>query len=130
MVVLVALFAAAVAAVYVSGMPAGSSPCMKPPGGFLIIASGRGFNDSMDHGAPTSPWPVASVTRGSTVTFVVCNEDTQPHSFQVAHYHDSALEAIAPGKVLTVSFVANETGTFRIYCAIPFRFTSSCRTAS
>ncbi len=118
-VLVIVLAGAAIGAIYASGITQGQPSCTKPPDGFLVIASNRGFNDSADHGAPANPWPVVSVEKGTKVTFVVCNTDTQPHSFQVAHYYDNSLEAIAPGKVLELSFVANETGTFRIFCEIP-----------
>ena len=98
-------------------LPAG---CVKPAGGFLIIASELGYNDSIDHGVPQDAWPVVEVRQGQNVTIVVCNADpSQPHGFQIDHYYDASLVAIAPGQVLTVNFVANEAGTFRIYCEIP-----------
>ncbi len=98
-------------------LPAG---CAKPAGGFLIIADELGFNDSVDHGVPQNPWPVMNVRQGQNVTIVVCNADpSQPHGFQVDNYYDARLVAIAPGQVLTVSFVADKTGTFRVYCNIP-----------
>ncbi len=84
----------------------------------LIVASITGFNDSADHGVPASPWPVVQVSKGTLVNFTVYNSDKQAHGFQVAHYFDSSIETIAPGQTIHVSFIANETGTFRIYCSI------------
>jgi len=99
-----------------SGLPAS---CVKPAGGFLIIASELGYNDSVDHGVPQNAWPVISVHEGQNVTIVVCNADpTQPHGFQVDHYYDARTVAIGPGQALTVSFIAADDGTFRIYCNI------------
>ncbi len=109
------------AAVYLSGAGRGESlpsGCQKPAGGFLIIASSRGFNDSIDHGVPSTLWPVISVKNGTLVTIVFCNTDSQSHSLQVGHYYDSELNAVAPGHVDTISFVANEKGVFQIYCQI------------
>ena len=48
----------------------------------------------------------------------VCNTDVQTHGFQITHYYDSAIVAVAPDQVLRISFVASEVGTFQIYCAI------------
>jgi nitrous oxide reductase len=98
-----------------TALPAG---CVKPPGGFLVIASGRGYNDSVDHGVPQNSWPVINVTQGQTVNITVCNTDFQAHGFQVTHYYDNSIVAIVPGQVIQVSFVANVKGEFRIYCEI------------
>jgi FtsP/CotA-like multicopper oxidase with cupredoxin domain len=98
-----------------TGLP---SYCKKPAGGYLIVASIKGYNDSVDHGVPAKPWPVVSVQKGSTVTITVCNVDHQAHGFQVTHYFDSKIQTVVPGQAITVSFVADETGTFQIYCSI------------
>jgi len=94
------------------------SGCVKPQGGFLVIASGQGYNDSVDHGVPNNSWPVLTVQQNQTVNITVCNTDFQAHGFQVTHYYDSAIYSIVPGQVIHVSFVANEKGEFRIYCEI------------
>ncbi|HUI23579.1 MAG TPA: hypothetical protein VLY82_04220 [Nitrososphaerales archaeon] len=85
----------------------------------LIIASATGFNDSVDHGVPQNPWPVVHTTLGTTLNITVVNEDHQSHGFQVAHYYDNSIVAIPAGQTLHVTFVANEAGTFQIYCEIP-----------
>ena len=97
--------------------------CTKPAGGFLVIASNRGYNDSIGHGVPgnsTHPvyWPMINVTQGQTVNITVCNIDFQAHGFQVSHYYDSGIVSIVPGQVIHVSFVANQVGKFQIYCEI------------
>ncbi len=93
--------------------------CVKPANGFLIVASQLGFNESVDHGVPQSSWPVINVRQGQNITIMVCNADpSQPHGFQIANYYDARLVSIASGHVLTVSFVADKTGTFRVYCSI------------
>ncbi len=84
----------------------------------LIVASVAGFNDSANHGVPANPWPVIHVAKGTMVNVTVYNNDKQAHGFQVAHYFESGIQTIAPGQKLNVSFVADETGTFRIYCSI------------
>jgi hypothetical protein len=98
-----------------TGLPAG---CVRPQGGYLIVAGRDGFNDSVDHGVPANWWPVINATQGQTVNITVCNTDFQAHGFQVTHYFDSRTTTIVPGQVLHVSFVAQQTGEFRIYCDI------------
>jgi hypothetical protein len=85
----------------------------------LIIASASGFNDSVDHGVPQNPWPVVHTALGSTLNITVMNIDHQSHGFQVAHYYDNNIVAIPAGQSIHVSFVANQAGTFQIYCEIP-----------
>ncbi|MDV3244570.1 MAG: hypothetical protein LYZ66_05275 [Nitrososphaerales archaeon] len=95
------------------------SGCRKPAGGFLLVTSREGWNDSLRHSPSLqSPWPVITVTQGQMVNIVVCNVDNQAHGFQVKHYYDSNIAAVAPGQVIAVSFVANQQGTFVIYCSI------------
>jgi len=125
LIVLVAIavaVAAVASAIYLSSasketsLPAG---CVRPANGFLIIASNRGYNDSVGHGVgPNDSWPVLNVQMGQSVIVVVCNTDIEAHGFQIYHYFDSHTVSIAPRQVIRVSFVANETGTFRIYCSI------------
>jgi hypothetical protein len=92
--------------------------CVKPADGFLIVASSRGYNDSIDHGAPENSWPIINVQQGQTVNITVCNTDFQAHGFQVSYYFASSVVTVVPGQVLHVSFVASKTGQFRIYCNI------------
>jgi len=94
------------------------SGCNRPASGFLIIASSMGYNDSIAHGAPVKSWPILDVTQGTNVDITVCNTYSQTVGFQVSHYLASKIESIAPGQVLSLSFVANQTGTFDIYCAV------------
>ena len=103
-----------------SRMSAQSLPpaCSKPAGGYLVIASVEGFNDSVLHGAPPKSWPVVTVQKGDTINVTVCNIDTQAHGFQINHYFDSNIESVLPGQAIHISFVADKTGTFMIYCSI------------
>jgi len=100
-------------------LPAG---CVKPPDGFLIIASNLGFNDSITHGAPTKSWPIITVKQGQTVNITVCNIDVQAHGFQIKHYYDVdtvGVVTVVPGQVLQIpAFVADQAGSFQIYCDI------------
>jgi nitrous oxide reductase len=94
------------------------SPSCRAQGGFLIVASANGFNDSIDHQVPQTPWPTITVQKGTTVTITVCNSDTQAHGFQITHYYDASIVTVPPGKSFTISFVADTLGTFHIYCSI------------
>jgi hypothetical protein len=96
-------------------LPAG---CTRPVGGFLIVASSLGYNDSIAHGAPVRSWPVLDVTKGTDVSITVCNTYSQAVGFQVTHYLTDKTETVSPGQVINVNFLANQTGTFNIYCAI------------
>jgi hypothetical protein len=100
------------------GSKTGTLPpgCTRPPGGFLIIAGTDGFNNSV--GRPNTVWPVIAVKRGSTVNITVCNIAPYSHGFQIAHYYNSSIVTIDSNQVIRVSFVAEEIGTFRIYCAV------------
>ncbi len=92
-----------------------SSPgCVKPVNGFLIIATNTGYNDSRHHGAPQTPWPVIKVRSGTTVSIVFCNTDNQAHGLAVEGY-DPDVGATLPGHVSQITFVASESGTYRIY---------------
>jgi FtsP/CotA-like multicopper oxidase with cupredoxin domain len=94
------------------------STCSRPAGFFLIIADLSGFNDSIGHGAPVTPWPVIRVNQGDAVGIVVCNEDkTQPHGFAISTYFPRGV-AIMPGEAYTITFTANVPGTFVMYCNI------------
>jgi len=97
----------------VPGLPAG---CVRPQGGYLIIASSLGYNDSAAHGAPAKNWPVLFVSSGTQVVITVCNLYEQPVGFQVAHYLEASTETVSPGHVITVRFLADLTGSFLIYC--------------
>lgn len=97
------------------------SDCVKPAGGFLIVASHLGWNDSVLKGAGVTPgvvWPKMTVTQGQTVTITVCNTDVQAHSFQVEYYEQGTANTIGPGHAMTFSFVASKAGSFQVYCEI------------
>ncbi len=99
-----------------SGLPPG---CTKPPGGFLIVASNLGYNDSELHYGDGS-WPVLNVTQGSTVNITVCDTANYAHGFQISNYYQGSLVTISPGEVLHIpAFVADKPGNFLIYCSIP-----------
>jgi FtsP/CotA-like multicopper oxidase with cupredoxin domain len=97
-----------------------ASACVRPPGYFLIVGDLEGYNDSVDHleQAPDAPWPVIQVHRGDTVHILVCNlDDYSPHGFAIQHYFDVGV-ALMPHDSYRISFVADEDGTFIMYCNI------------
>ncbi len=63
-------------------------------------------------------WPVIRVHQGDTVIITVINNDSREvHRFAIVHYDDRGF-SLAPGQQHIVSFVANEVGSFRIYCNV------------
>ena len=94
--------------------------CVRPTGYILIIADLRGFNDSVDHlqKNPNEPWPVISAHRGDQVNILVCDlDDYSPHGFAIQHYFDAGT-ALMPHQTFSISFIADQDGTFTIYCTI------------
>jgi heme/copper-type cytochrome/quinol oxidase subunit 2 len=97
-----------------------TSGCTVPAGYILIIADIDGYNDSVAQLEQNSsaPWPVIRVNLGERVNIIVCDtDDYSPHGFAIYHYFDGGT-AIMPHQSFKISFVADEVGTFRIYCAI------------
>ena len=56
----------------------------------------------------------ATVTLGQTVTFVVFNNDDNPHAFAMKAFGASTGD-IQPGKTGRMTFVANQVGNFPFY---------------
>ena len=122
---------AAVVAVTTAGFAFGNSTgtatstslpayCVRPAGGYLIVVSNYGYNDSrLEDAGPTKPWPVVTVDEGQKVDIAVCNIDSVSHGFQVSTYVDSVVNIVKPGEELSFTFTADKAGTFGIYCAIP-----------
>jgi len=92
---------------------------------FTIIESDpgnnyEGMNGSAFHlsGNETIPWPEIQVYQGQTVAIHVFNcASSEPHGFAINHYFDSGA-TVRPGTSFTLTFVATEAGTFRVYCSI------------
>lgn len=96
-----------------------------------IFEADRGFMAGMNgsyYKSPSTNWPVVVVYQGQTVVIHVenlANESSEPHGFAIDHYFDSpngqsgaAGVELAPSQSYTVTFVASQTGTFRIYCSV------------
>jgi len=127
----VALAVAIVAVGFVSTAYAlhlfGPSPpnCMVRPSGpanaaiFTVVMANEGFkvgfNGSKYH---PSPWPIMNVSLGENVVIHVINNDTsQAHGFAISHYFDGGL-TLSPGECSDVRFVANQPGSFNVFCNI------------
>ena len=63
-------------------------------------------------------WPIIRVQQGDTVIITVINNDSREiHGFAIVHYDDKGF-SLAPGQQQTITFVANDVGSFRIYCNV------------
>ncbi len=63
-------------------------------------------------------WPIIRVHQGDTVIITVINNDSREiHGFAIVHYDDKGFST-SPGQQHTITFVANEVGSFRIYCNV------------
>jgi hypothetical protein len=63
-------------------------------------------------------WPIIRVHQGDTLIITVINNNSREiHGFAIVHYDDRGF-SLAPGQQHTISFVANEVGSFRIYCNV------------
>jgi FtsP/CotA-like multicopper oxidase with cupredoxin domain len=114
---IVAIAALIAAAVFLALNPSANSVAStaKSQVTFTIIASRMGYNGSVNMG---TPWPVMTVHQGQSVTIHVKNEDpVEPHGFTVTHYLDSGA-TLRPGETYTLTFLADQKGTFRVYCDI------------
>ncbi|MDA4128103.1 MAG: hypothetical protein OK422_01350 [Thaumarchaeota archaeon] len=81
---------------------------------FTIMATERGFNDSVDH---QGAWPVMHATKGQTVIIRVINSEVvEAHGFEIQHYFTGV--SISPRSFYDVKFIADQDGTFRVYCNI------------
>lgn len=94
------------------------SSCSHTDGYLTIIADDNGYNDSISHGSPATPWPVLNVHRGDVVSLTFCNLDSvEAHGFAIDTYFDRGVN-LAPGTAYQISFTAAVPGSFRIFCTI------------
>ena len=94
--------------------------CTKPEGGFLIVASDTGFNDSAAHlqADPSQPYPLITVAQGSNVTITICSmSKVETHGFAIDHYFPVG-KVLHPGDSFTITFEAEQTGIFSVYCNV------------
>ncbi len=105
----------------------GPSPpdCSVRPGGpansaiFTVVMADEGFNVGLNGSKyHPNPWPAMNVSLGESVVVHVVNNDTsQAHGFAITHYFDSGL-TLSPGECSDVRFVANQPGSFNVFCNI------------
>ncbi len=76
----------------------------------------EGINGSAYH--ISIPWPVIIVHQGQKIVIHVINcASSEPHGFAIAHYFDSGV-SLASGQSYTLTFTADQKGTFRVFCSI------------
>lgn len=70
-------------------------------------------------GAPSSgPWPIMRVVQGERVVIHIENTgEFEEHGFSIAQYLPSGV-VTRPGQSQDVTFIASQTGTFKVYCQI------------
>ncbi len=105
---------------HIFGLGNMTEPCsqgsLKQSVDFTIVMSSLGFNDSKTH-YPCA-WPVLNAAKGQTVMIHLVNQDpTDSHAFAITHYFSSGVK-LRPGETYDVTFTANQTGTFVVYCYI------------
>src|SRR5437899_8018303 len=90
LIAIVVAIAAVASAIYLSNATKGTSlpaGCVRPANGFLVIASSRGYNDSVGHGVgPNDSWPVLNGHMGQSVDVGVCNNDILAQVFHIHNY--------------------------------------------
>ncbi len=92
-----------------------SQGCNRPPGYVTLILDSSGFNDSNTRTTSSTLPRLLEFQRGETVNLLVCNFDTGTHGFAITHYFDAGV-TLRAGESYKISFVANDTGYFTIYC--------------
>ncbi len=104
--------------------PSGPNCSIRPSGPanaaiFTVIMANEGFNVGFNGSKyHPNPWPVMNVSLGENVVVHIVNNDTsQAHGFAIAHYFDSGL-TLSPGECSDVRFVANQPGSFNVFCDI------------
>ena len=113
LVVIIAATAGALSGAYYFGLF--NTRHIPPSVHFTISESNQGFNDS---GAHSPPWPVMNVYSGQIVTILVENNDTvSSHGFVITHYFNAGV-SLRPGESHNITFVANQTGSYLVYCNI------------
>jgi FtsP/CotA-like multicopper oxidase with cupredoxin domain len=88
---------------------------------FTIIESDPGNNYEGMNGSAfhvSTPWPVIQVYQGQKVVIQIFNcASSESHGFAISTYLNSGV-TVRPGQSYTLTFVANQQGTFRVYCSI------------
>ncbi len=85
---------------------------------FVVVMANEGMNVGFNGSKfQTGSWPIMNVTLGRSVTIHVINNDTvQSHGFAIQHYFSGF--ALGPGTCSDVTFTADQSGSFLVYCNI------------
>ena len=85
---------------------------------FVVVMANEGMNVGFNGSKfQSGSWPIMNVTLGRTVTIHVINNDTvQSHGFAIQHYFTGF--SLGPGTCSDVTFTANQSGSFLVYCNI------------
>ena len=123
MVVTVTSFLAAAYTFHFFGL--GTTNCWARPANvpssaayFVVVMANEGMNVGFNGSKFISgSWPTMNVTLGSIVTIHVINNDTvQSHGFAIQRYFSGF--ALGPGTCSDVTFSADQSGSFLVYCYI------------
>src|SRR5713226_1061893 len=85
---------------------------------FVVVMTNEGMNVGFNGSKfQSGSWPIMNVTLGRNVTIHVINNDTvQSHGFAIQHYFTGF--SLGPGTCSDVTFTANQSGSFLVYCSI------------
>ncbi len=85
---------------------------------FVVVMGNQGMNVGFNGSRfQAGSWPIMNVTVGKMVTIHVINNDTlQSHGFAVQRYFSGF--ALGPGTCANVTFTADQSGQFLVYCYI------------
>src|SRR5438552_4497388 len=85
---------------------------------FVVVMANEGMNVGFNGSKfQSGSWPIMNVTLGRNVTIHVINNDTvQSHGFAIQHYFSGF--ALGPGTCSDVTFTADQSGSFLVYCYI------------
>ncbi len=84
----------------------------------VIVMANEGMNVGFNGSKfQSGAWPIMNVTLGRNITIHVINNDTvQSHGFAIQHYFSGF--SLGPGTCSDVTFTANQSGSFLVYCNI------------
>jgi len=85
---------------------------------FVVVMANEGMNVGFNGSKfQSGSWPIMNVTMGRHITIHVINNDTvQSHGFAIQRYFSGF--ALGPGTCGDVTFSADQSGSFLVYCNI------------
>lgn len=88
---------------------------------FTIIESDPGNNYEGMNGSAyhlSVQWPIITVHQGQRVVIHIYNcASSESHGFAITNYFNAGV-TVRPGQSYTLTFVANQKGSFRMFCSI------------